>query len=108
MIDDKSADENSKGSELELISTPKFVTAPQSIIENEGGTVRLPCIVERLEGFVLLWKKNTDIVTVASQIIDKVRVSPKSSHEEIIFIESKTDRGKKWKSSYIKPGYTRR
>ena len=79
MIDDKSADENSKGSELELISTPKFVTAPQSIIENEGGTVRLPCIVERLEGFVLLWKKNTDIVTVASQIIDKVRFNKKNS-----------------------------
>ena len=79
MLEDKAADDNetSKGSELELISTPKFVTAPQSIIENEGGTVRLPCIVERLEGFVLLWKKNTDIVTVASQIIDKVVLTGK-------------------------------
>ena len=61
-----------KGSELELIATPKFITLPQSIIVNEGGTLRLPCMVERLEGFVLLWKKNLDIITVASQIIDKV------------------------------------
>ena len=33
---------------------------------------RLPCIVDRLEGFVMLWKKNGEIITVASQIIDKV------------------------------------
>ena len=63
----------SKESELELLATPKFVTSPQSVIVNEGDTVRLPCMVERLEGFVLLWKRNMDIVTVASQIIYKVR-----------------------------------
>ena len=34
--------------------------------------LRLPCIVDRLEGFVMLWKKNGEIITVASQIIDKV------------------------------------
>ena len=62
-----------KGSELELIATPKFITLPQSIIVNEGRTLRLPCMVERLEGFVLLWKKNLNIITVASQIIDKVK-----------------------------------
>ena len=33
---------------------------------------RLPCVVDRLEGFVMLWKKNGEIITVASQIIDKV------------------------------------
>ena len=99
MLEDKEANDNeaSKGAELELISTPKFVTAPQSIIVNEGGTVRLPCIVERLEGFVLLWKKNTDIVTVASQIIDKVRMESETINKNLIFIESKTNRGNKWK-----------
>ena len=59
-------------SEKELISTPKFVTEAQSVIVNEGETVRLPCLVERLEGFVLLWKRNGEIITVANQIIDKV------------------------------------
>ena len=34
--------------------------------------VRLPCLVDRLEGFVMLWKKKDNILTVAEQIIDKV------------------------------------
>merc|ERR1712106_233542 len=73
VLEDKASGDDmaSKVSELELLATPKFVTSPQSIILNEGDTVRLPCMVERLEGFVLLWKRNMDIVTVASQIIDK-------------------------------------
>ena len=62
-----------KGSEVEVIpTTPKFITEPLSVLVNEGETVRLPCMVDRLEGFVMLWKKNKDIITVASQIIDKV------------------------------------
>ena len=42
------------------------------MIVNEGDTVRLPCIVDRLEGFVMLWKRGQEIITVANQIIDKV------------------------------------
>ena len=34
---------------------------------------RLPCKVDRLEGFVMLWKKDSNIITVGEQIIDKVR-----------------------------------
>ena len=33
---------------------------------------RLPCKVDRLEGFVMLWKKDANIITVGEQIIDKV------------------------------------
>ena len=63
----------SEGEEkIKLLSTPKFLSQPQSVLVNEGDTVKLPCIVDRLEGFVILWKKNNEIVTVASQIIDKV------------------------------------
>jgi len=73
LLVDKGTDANaaSKSTELEMTGTPKFVTAPQNIVINEGDTVRLPCIVERLEGFVLLWKRESDIITVANQIIDK-------------------------------------
>ena len=39
---------------------------------NMGDTVRLPCLVDRLEGFVMMWKKKEEILTVATQIIDKV------------------------------------
>ena len=54
--------------------TPTFTTESSNMIVNEGDTVRLPCIVDRLEGFVMLWKRGNEIVTVASQIIDKVRL----------------------------------
>ena len=48
---------------------------------NEGHTVRLPCLVDRLDGFVLLWRKNNQIISVGSQIIEKVRTDPFSPLE---------------------------
>jgi len=63
----------SDGMEVEqaVLQNPKFVTEEQNVLVNEGDNIRLPCIVDRLEGFVMLWKKGNDIITVASQIIDK-------------------------------------
>ena len=87
LLVDKGTDANaaSKSTELEMTGTPKFVTAPQNIIINEGDTVRLPCIVERLEGFVLLWKRESDIITVAHQIIDKrVRLEEETNGNYLI------------------------
>lgn len=57
--------------EIRISTTPKFQTNPQILLVNEGDTVRLPCYVDKLEGFVMLWKRNVDIITVGSQIIDK-------------------------------------
>jgi len=57
--------------EQAVLQNPKFVTEGQNVLVNEGDNIRLPCIVDRLEGFVMLWKKGNDIITVASQIIDK-------------------------------------
>ena len=59
-------------SETELMKTPTFRSLAQRFSANVGDTVRLPCLVDRLEGFVILWKKGADIITVASQILDKV------------------------------------
>ena len=53
-------------------SVPRLLTTPQQLTVNTGDTVRLPCLVDRLEGFVMLWKKKDNILTVAEQIIDKV------------------------------------
>eukprot|EP00090_Calanus_glacialis_P042234 TRINITY_DN7496_c0_g1_i1.p1 TRINITY_DN7496_c0_g1~~TRINITY_DN7496_c0_g1_i1.p1 ORF type:complete len:508 (+),score=142.78 TRINITY_DN7496_c0_g1_i1:62-1585(+) len=81
------ADENAivKGAEKEVMATPKFISSPQSVLVNEGDTIRLPCMVDRLEGFVMLWKKNMDIITVASQIIDKrVRLSEDKNGNHLI------------------------
>ena len=76
--------------ELEVMDTPQFISTEQSVLVNEGDTFRLPCMVDRLEGFVMLWKKNKDIITVASQIIDKVihHNNPiKSQFEQLLFRE---------------------
>ena len=42
--------------------TPIFTTESSNMMVNEGDTVRLPCIVDRLEGFVMLWKRSDEIV----------------------------------------------
>lgn len=67
-----SADEEKRKEEVEVMMTPEFQSISQRMEANQGDTVRLPCLVDRLEGFVMLWKKKDEILTVASQIIDKV------------------------------------
>jgi len=57
--------------ESAVLLAPKFITEAESVLVNQGDTIRLPCLVDRFEGLVMLWKKNGDIITVASQIIDK-------------------------------------
>ena len=71
MNDESSADQNIETATL-LQKTPSFISTPQVLVVDEGDTVRLPCSVDRLEGFVMLWKKQNDILTVASQIIETV------------------------------------
>jgi len=53
---------------------PQFVTLPQTLLVNEGDTIRLPCFVNRLEGFVMLWKRGKDIITVGNQIGQKCQI----------------------------------
>ena len=67
------SDEAWAGEQTRQIIPPTFPSTPQTLLVDEGDTVRLPCQVDRLEGFVMLWKKESDIVTVADQIIDQVR-----------------------------------
>ena len=76
------------------LSTPSLViiivSRAQQLVVNTGDTVRLPCQVDRLQvrlvscnlvpahflltqGFVMMWKKQSDILTVSDQIVDKVR-----------------------------------
>lgn len=40
------------------------------MLVNEGSTIKLPCQVNRLEGFVLLWKKGDDFVAVGDRIVN--------------------------------------
>merc|ERR1711892_406685 len=63
--------EGEKEDEYRVMATPRFLSTPQTLLVNEGDTIRLPCKVDRLEGFVMLWKKDKNIITVGDQIVDK-------------------------------------
>merc|ERR1719510_75330 len=65
------------------MKTPTFRSLAQRFDANVGDTVRLPCLVDRLEGFVILWKKGSDIITVASQVLDKVCTALYFEYENI-------------------------
>jgi len=56
--------------EILITETPEILSLPQHLVVSRGQTVRLPCMVDRLEGFVLLWRKYDDIVSVGSQVLD--------------------------------------
>ena len=57
-----------------LISIKKIWKEPVLKLINKVFSLhRLPCKVDRLEGFVMLWKKDSNIITVGTQIIDTVR-----------------------------------
>jgi len=73
--------------ETEVSSTPQFVINPMTLIVNEGEVFRLPCVVDRLEGFVIIWKKNSVVITVHEQIIDnqKVRLEKVDNGNTLIF-----------------------
>jgi len=71
--------------EYKVMTTPRFLSTPQTLLVNEGENIRLPCKVDRLEGFVILWKRNKDIITVGDQIVDKtVRLETSKNGNELI------------------------
>ena len=52
---------------------PTFLSAPLDLLLNEGSRLRLPCRVDRLQGFVLVWKKGGHIIALGSSIVAEVR-----------------------------------
>jgi len=38
---------------------PKFISQPKKVMVNEGDTIKLPCLVDKIDNFVILWKKKT-------------------------------------------------
>jgi len=65
--------------EIPVVRTPKFLSEAMSLLVNEGETVRLPCQVDRLQGFVLIWKASNatsgpadeNVLAVSSTIANK-------------------------------------
>jgi len=63
--------ENDADKETRSFPTPKFISESSHILVNEGDTVRLPCLVDRLEWFVIMWKQEAAILSVMHQVIDQ-------------------------------------
>jgi len=49
---------------------PKFVSTPKNIMVNEGDTIKLPCTVDKLDNFVIIWKKGSEILAVGDKPFD--------------------------------------
>jgi len=63
--------DNSIHSQLpDSVQTPKFITNSLDKTVNQGDIARLPCKVENLSGFVLLWKRDEKIIALGSQIVN--------------------------------------
>jgi hypothetical protein len=61
--------DNSLGVEQqESAPPPIFLSPPTEVTVNEGGTLRLPCRVDSLQGFVLLWKRGERILAIGDSI----------------------------------------
>jgi len=62
----------------------EFTSIPAKVLVNEGETIRLPCFVDRIEGYVLLWKFGETILSVGGRVID-------SSRERRLLLEEETN-----------------
>ena len=47
--------DDSRTDESVIYKLPKFVTKPQNLMVNEGSTIRLPCVVDRLGKWTKMW-----------------------------------------------------
>lgn len=52
---------------------PMLTSTRLQILVNEKNDIRLPCFVDSLRGFVLIWKRGENILTVAGQLVHQDR-----------------------------------
>jgi len=68
-------DEEEEFLEKPIEGKAKFKTLPIHVMVNEGETIRLPCFVDKIEGYVLLWKfgDGDNILSVGSKVVSSDR-----------------------------------
>jgi len=66
---DYSMDGDYSGDERVILTTPEFKSTPVNNMINEGDTIKLPCFVDKLDGFVLMWKRGKDIVSLGDKLM---------------------------------------
>lgn len=95
--DDENSEENK---ESETDRTPKFISSSKNFIVNEGDAIKLPCLVDNLENFLIMWKKGTKIVTLGDKPYenDDKRIQVENVWKEINITsksgDEATERGK--------------
>jgi hypothetical protein len=67
---------------------PTFLSVPLDLTLNEGSRLRLPCRVDRLQGFVLLWKKAAQIIAIGSVVIAEVNTFIVSKRNRLVVREN--------------------
>eukprot|EP00088_Acartia_fossae_P020868 TRINITY_DN22382_c0_g1_i5.p1 TRINITY_DN22382_c0_g1~~TRINITY_DN22382_c0_g1_i5.p1 ORF type:complete len:460 (+),score=82.85 TRINITY_DN22382_c0_g1_i5:76-1455(+) len=61
--------EESQEKEEVVERVPIFTTEQHSKLINQGDRIRLPCFVDKLDGFVVLWKRGETIISVENRVI---------------------------------------
>ena len=51
---------------------PVFTSVSKNLLVREGDIIRLPCLVDNFDGFVILWRKNTTTEDIALTVGDSV------------------------------------
>jgi len=92
--------ENKIGPENESKRIPKFVSISKTITINEGQTIKLPCQVDKLENFVMIWKHGTNILAMNGKLMDNkkndarfVLETPSNGNNLVISLAEVKDEG---------------
>jgi len=56
--------------EVELTNIPKFITNAKSIMVNEGDTIKLSCVVDKLDNLIIMWKKGNKIIAIDDKLFE--------------------------------------
>jgi len=56
--------------EVELTNIPKFITTAKSIMVNEGDTIKLSCVVDKLDNLIMMWKKGNKIIAMGDKLYE--------------------------------------
>lgn len=56
--------------EVELTNIPKFITTAESIMIDEGDTIKLACVVDKLDNLIMMWKKGNKIIAIGDKLFE--------------------------------------
>merc|ERR1712110_226357 len=82
----------------EVSTGPEFVTTGQTFLFNKGDTIRLPCFVDNLDGFIIKWSTEDLILAVGSTLIDQSFRLESSKNGNTLVIP---DAGREHEGQYI-------